>query len=447
MPMSSGTTIATSGIGLGLPRSGRSGTWNSWPEKSGATRGERENATVPASPDRTPLPGRLTTPSPCRCTSSSVSPTRTTSPLLRWARVTCCPPAVMPLAEPRSTTSTTSWMTSLACLRETDSSDSCTSQPRPRPTYAVPRASGNSLPASGPGPDVGDGRGAAPVDEALTGTGHRDAHARLEAALGDGRARVEPAQVLVDEGERHRRRRRRARSSGAGRLPRGRRRGPRPWWRSPSSRRGRSHGLPTGGRTSASRVTLRLFVAFERSVWRCGADAVRPASRSSLAGSAPGGAQLLRTLAARRARCGQGPSPAPVGRWSRKVRSDTSPRSFCQKLCSLRIRLRAVSTSAQKASTSSGVGSATSKTWPLAAAASGTSARSAPGPVRGRPRLEGSPGRRGSVRPGSAGSETEQLDADRGAHEGAVDDRARLLGRRDRRRAPRGRAPARAGFP
>jgi hypothetical protein len=28
-PMSSGTSIATSGIGLGLPRSGRSGTWNS----------------------------------------------------------------------------------------------------------------------------------------------------------------------------------------------------------------------------------------------------------------------------------------------------------------------------------------------------------------------------------------------------------------------------------
>ena len=56
--MSSGTIIATSGIGLGLPRSGRSGTWNSWPAKSGATRGERENATVPASPDSTPLPGR-----------------------------------------------------------------------------------------------------------------------------------------------------------------------------------------------------------------------------------------------------------------------------------------------------------------------------------------------------------------------------------------------------
>ena len=35
MPMSSGTIIATIGIGFGLPRSGRSGTWNSWPAKSG----------------------------------------------------------------------------------------------------------------------------------------------------------------------------------------------------------------------------------------------------------------------------------------------------------------------------------------------------------------------------------------------------------------------------
>ena len=65
-PISSGTTIATIGIGIGLPRSGRSGTWNSWPVKSGATRGERENATVPASPESTPLPGRLTTPSPSK---------------------------------------------------------------------------------------------------------------------------------------------------------------------------------------------------------------------------------------------------------------------------------------------------------------------------------------------------------------------------------------------
>ena len=56
----------------------------------------------------------------------------------------------------------------------------------------------------GAGPDVGDGRRAAPVDEALPGPGHRDAHARLETALGDRRARVEPAQVLVDEGEGHR---------------------------------------------------------------------------------------------------------------------------------------------------------------------------------------------------------------------------------------------------
>ncbi len=56
----------------------------------------------------------------------------------------------------------------------------------------------------GAGPDVGHGRWTAPVDEALPGAGHRDAHARLQTALGDRRARVEPAQVLVDEGEGHR---------------------------------------------------------------------------------------------------------------------------------------------------------------------------------------------------------------------------------------------------
>ena len=63
-PMSSGTIIAMRGNGFPLPRSGSSGTWNSWPSNSGATRGEREKATVPASPDSTPLPGRLTAASP-----------------------------------------------------------------------------------------------------------------------------------------------------------------------------------------------------------------------------------------------------------------------------------------------------------------------------------------------------------------------------------------------
>ncbi len=132
-PMSSGTIIATRGIGIGRPRSGRSGTWNSRPAYTGATRGERENATTPASPESTPLSGRRTTPSPCSSTSISVSPSRTTSPLPRLARVTCWPPAVMPLADPRSTTSTTSETMSFAWRRETDSSCSVTSQPRPRP--------------------------------------------------------------------------------------------------------------------------------------------------------------------------------------------------------------------------------------------------------------------------------------------------------------------------